>query len=53
MNCTLEQHQQNRERYWRGGWYVGGRDDDTPAPPELPEPCPMASAQARRAWRQE
>jgi hypothetical protein len=51
MDYTLEQHQQQRERCWRDGWNVGGRDDDTPGVPELPEPDAMASGQARRAWR--
>jgi|688.fasta_scaffold24009_3 hypothetical protein len=45
-----DQQQERREQFWRDGWNVG-RDDDTPGVPELPEPCPMASGQARRAWR--
>ena len=37
-----------RECWIRGGWNI--RDDDTPSPPDLD---PLASAQARRAARQD
>jgi hypothetical protein len=50
MDYTLEQQQRQQEQFWADGWNLG-RDDDTPAPPELPEPDAMASGQARRAWR--
>lgn len=36
-----------RECWTAGGWCL--RDDDTPGVPDVD---PMASAQARRAWRQ-
>ena len=45
MNWVTEGHR--REAWIYGGWNVGV-DDDAPRPPE---PSPMASAQARRAWR--
>jgi hypothetical protein len=51
LTQTEEQRDQHRrERF--NGWNLG-QDDDSPKPPELAEPCPMSSGQARRAWRHE
>jgi len=44
MEWTAEQ--QRRECWIRGNWNLA--DDDEPRPPEL---SPLASGQARRAWR--
>jgi hypothetical protein len=41
----IQCNDERREQYSWAGWSV---DDDEPKPPELD---PMASAQARRAWR--
>lgn len=46
MQWTEQEHR--RECFIRGGWNL--TDDDTPRPPEL---SPLASAQSRRAWREE
>jgi hypothetical protein len=44
MEWTAEQ--QRRECWIRGNWNL--TDDDEPRPPEL---SPLASGQAKRAWR--
>lgn len=51
LTAQEQQQQQHnrRELFAYHGWNVGAVDDDTPRPPE---PCPLSSAQARRAWAQ-
>ena len=46
MDWSEQEHR--RECFVNGGWNLV--DDDTPRPPEL---SPLASAQSRRAWREE
>ena len=46
MDWSEQEHR--RESFIHGGWNLA--DDDTPRPPEL---SPLASAQSRRAWREE